>query len=99
MTLSQKLWFRLFYHSEICDLQIGSSELKEPLKQDFMCCFPYFWVVKQKIDALVQDSTFGIDGKWILKLSANMYVNVNNFCMWVITLSACVSMPSHCRYD
>lgn len=78
MTLDQKLWFRLFNHSAICDFshlhapseKYRSSELQESLKQDFKCHFPFFWIVKEKIDSQIQDYTIGMNG--------NRYSHIKN---------------------
>ena len=57
LSVKQCLWFRLFNHPDICQFtyynkqrQAEFNKLHETLRQDFVCEFPFFWVVKKLID-------------------------------------------------
>ena len=62
LTLTQKLWLRLFNHPAICNFSYlneptDKPRLQETLRQDFHCQFPFFWVVKVLIDFQLETST------------------------------------------
>ena len=59
LTIKQCLWLRLFNHPAICSFSYfvdpskrkHASRLQETLRQDFVCMFPFFWVLKEIIDS------------------------------------------------
>ena len=56
LTLTKRLWLRLFSHPDICMYSYFNENsrkayLPDLIKQDFKCQFPFFWVVMDLIDS------------------------------------------------
>ena len=72
----QQLWLQIFSNIELCQfsyeqMTIGRSSNYHPgtmhrMGSDFQCNFPFFWLIKECIEAKWDIATYAVAGMWCI---------------------------------